>query len=130
MSNVTKNSLGPDLLEQARLISSTYQYVVNANGKGGFLGNASELPYVLAKGRTAQECLEAIQNEVMQVVAMILKEGQTPPASGNYRRTAQINVRVLPEEKLEFETVARKEGFRSVSDFLRRLAIEYGRRAK
>lgn len=126
--NVPKENPSDAVLKRAQAISQSYQFILKPDGKGGFMGNAVELPFVLGKGQSAQECLESVEKEVTHVVASILRRKEMPPTAGGCRRNAQINVRVLPEEKQTFDTIARQEGFRSTSDFLRKLALEYVRR--
>ena len=126
--SASKENPSDALFQEAQAASRTYQYIIKPDPCGGFVGNVVELPFVLGKGETAQECLLSVEKEVTHVVVMMLRRNQLPPASGGYRRNAQINVRVLPEEKLAFDSVARQEGYRSTSDFLRKLGLEFIRR--
>jgi predicted RNase H-like HicB family nuclease len=127
MKSSKKQRIDSELIERAHTIARTYRLILSPDNKGGFRGNAVELPFVLAKGRTAEDCLAMLEREIVHLVTTFLASGQTPPAASDCRRIAQINVRVLPEEKLALEEIAREEGFRSVSDLMRKLATEYRR---
>jgi uncharacterized protein (DUF1778 family) len=53
-------------------------------------------------------------------VATMLEDGQSPPAPAREgHRSAQVNVRMTPEEKAVLESRAKAKGFRGLSDFIR-----------
>jgi hypothetical protein len=52
--------------------------------------------------------------------ATMLEAGQSPPPPAREGlRSAQVNVRLTPEEKAILESRAKAKGFRSLSDFIR-----------
>lgn len=54
----------------------------------------------------------------------MLEMGEKPPAPASEAlRGVQLNIRLTYEEKLLLEAAARRDGFRSVSDFVRAAAL-------
>jgi predicted RNase H-like HicB family nuclease len=95
-------------------------------GPGGdYVGSSIELPLVLADGATPQQCVASTTDALVATVATMLESKQHPPApSHTGKREQQINLRVSAREKLVLEDAARRDGFRSVSDFIRNAALE------
>ncbi|MBI4579842.1 MAG: DUF1778 domain-containing protein [Planctomycetes bacterium] len=87
------------------------------------------MPGVLADGATSEECLKATYRALELSVATLLELGQRPPTPHWKReRTAQINIRLTPEEKLVLEEAGRQRGFKGVSDFVRSSALQVAER--
>jgi predicted RNase H-like HicB family nuclease len=126
----TEDSFDGSLVDRAQAIARTYAATLKPDNSGGFVGSSVELPFVLARGRTKGECLANLEDETTHVVAMLLREGQVPPVVGGHRRVAQINVRVSPRDKTEIESAARREGFQSISDFVRQIVLQHLRRLR
>jgi len=113
-----------DTLERAREIASHYRVVIEA-AESQFVGWSLEMPGVLAEGSTAEECVKEVYKALEFTVATLLDDGEHPPIpySEQDNRTAQINVRVTPEEKSTLEQTSRRRGFKGVSDFVRFVAL-------
>lgn len=58
-------------------------------------------------------------------VAVMLELGKRLPAARG-QRTAQVNIRLTPEEKMALEEAAAQRGFRGISDYVRATALELG----
>jgi predicted RNase H-like HicB family nuclease len=109
----------PAILRRARKIADTYQIILHYED-GEYYGRGLELPYVMNDGKTPDECVAATRDILTTAVAVMLEDGQTPPApASEQKRTEQINVRLTTEEKLVLEEAARNKGFRGISDFVR-----------
>lgn len=111
-------------LAEAGQIASRYQVIVSAE-EGWWYGRGLEMPHVFGDGKTAAQCIENTREALSGAVALLLEQGQTPPAAAREgTRTQQVNVRLTPEEKLVLETTAKRKGFKGLSDFLRAAALE------
>lgn len=78
----------------------------------------------MADGPTIEACARETLRATVAAVATMLERGERPPSPASEgKREAQINIRVTAEEKLALEESARREGFRSVSDFIRNAAL-------
>jgi predicted RNase H-like HicB family nuclease len=116
----------PGLLEKGRLLAGQYRIVLQPSSeKRDYLGWCLEMPGVMAEGSTPAKCLAETQEAIAEAIATLLETGQQPPAPYGQRevRTAQINIRVTPEEKLLLEEAGRQRGFNAVSDFVRTAAL-------
>ena len=117
----------PEVLAQAREIARQYQVIVSCE-EGHWYGRGLELPHVFGDGKTANQCIENTREALTGVVAYLLEEGQRPPAPAREgARTQQVNIRLTSEEKLLFETAAKRKGFNGLSDFIRTAAMESAR---
>lgn len=117
--------IDPELYNRAREIAQRYRLLLEVNGRGAYVGSALELPRVIASGATPNECEHETRELLTAAVATLLQAGKTPPPPCSLqRRDEQINIRVSSEEKVRLEAVARQNGFRSVSDYIRRRALE------
>ncbi len=91
----------------------------------GYLGSCVELPYVLADAPTLPDCANRTREAIVAAVATLLEKGQRPPSPAREgKRDRQINIRVTAKERLALEEIARKSGFRSVSDYIRAAALD------
>jgi len=74
----------------------------------------------MGDGKTIARCAAMVLEAATLVVASMLEKGEKPPTPAREgKRDQQINIRLTAEEKLRLEEAARREGFRSLSDFLR-----------
>lgn len=74
----------------------------------------------MGDGLTVEECVEQTMEATIGVIATMLELGESPPTPARAgKRDQQVNIRLTAEEKLQLEAAARREGFRSLSDFLR-----------
>lgn len=114
----------PAVLAKAAQVAGRYRVVMEADSQVGYVGRTVEMPMVMADGSTPQACFDAVRDATIAAVATILEMRQVPPgAASEWKRTAQINVRVTDEERQKLEDAARRHGFRGVSDFLRTTAL-------
>jgi hypothetical protein len=91
----------------------------------GCVGSSLELPTVFADGASPQLCVAETVDALVATVATMLEKKLHPPAPANTgKREQQINLRVSTREKAVLEDAARRDGFRSVSDFTRNAALE------
>jgi predicted RNase H-like HicB family nuclease len=113
-----------DVAAKAAAIAQAYQ-VILACEDGHWYGRGLEMPRVYGDGKTADDCIENTREALTAAVAYLLEEGQRPPtpASEN-KRTAQVNVRLTAEEKALLEMTAKREGYHSLSDYVRAAAVE------
>jgi len=120
-----RDPLDPDFLRRAEQIASQYRLILQVDDRGTYRGSALEMPRVFDHGTTPDECVRRMREALTVTVAALLEAGKTPPLPlRQARRDEQINVRVSAEEKVLLEAAARQSGFRSVSDYIRRRAIE------
>lgn len=117
--------LDAETIERARAIAEQYRLLLDVDEQGVHLVTAMEMPRVLASAKTLDECVRKSREMLTVAVASLLRAGKSPPLpSSVQRRDEQINIRVSSEEKVRLEAVARQNGFRSVSDYIRRRALD------
>lgn len=115
----------PSVLARAREIAQQYRLVIEADDEVGFFGCTVEMPLVMADGRTVQACARNVLDATIASVATLLERDERPPSPAREaRRDQQINIRLSAEEKLRLEGLAAREGFRSISDFVRSSALD------
>jgi len=115
---------------KAKDIVLDYTLFLQPHDRLGFIGSAAELPTVFANGRTANKCIERVREALAVAVAVMLEQGQSPPApASEKRRDMQVNIRLTAEEKFLLEQAARQRGFRGISNFLRSAALAETRRS-
>lgn len=110
-------------LEAGRKLAARYQAVIWFED-GEYYGRGLELPWTFEDGRTPDECFAKLRDAMAETVAFMLDRGERPPSPANEsRRTAQINIRITPQEKSLLEQVAHAHGYNGVSDYLRDRAL-------
>jgi predicted RNase H-like HicB family nuclease len=115
-------------LARAREGVIAYRYIIERTGPKRFVGMTVELPGAIATGKTPEECYARTVRSQEMLAAHMLEEGVPLPApSAEAKREAQINIRVTEFEKLQLESAAQRQGFRSVSDFLRAAGLGMSR---
>ena len=91
----------------------------------GYFGSTIEMPLVFGEGKTIEACAADIIEATALSIAIMLETGETPPApSRNAARTQQVNVRISPDEKMQLEAIAQRDGYRSLSDLVRAAALQ------
>ena len=114
----------PEVLKEADSISQRYQIILSCE-EGHWFGRGLELPHVFGDGKTLRQCMEDTRESLCGAVAVMLEQGQRPPAPAREgTRTQQVNVRLTAEEKVVLETTAKSKGFKGLSDFIRAAALE------
>lgn len=75
-------------------------------------------PKVFADGVTAEECVAETRKAMQGMVPFLTESGKSPPTPAREgTRHQQVNVRMTSEERLLFESAARRKGFAGLSDF-------------
>jgi len=113
----------PAVLRRAKKIVVDYRLILEEDAELGYIGSAVEMPTVFADGRTADECVKAIRHALAVAVATMIESGRRPPSSRG-KRSAQVNVRLTPDERFHLQDAAARLGFRGLSDFIRAVALE------
>ncbi|MCE7969712.1 MAG: hypothetical protein DYG94_13350 [Leptolyngbya sp. PLA3] len=109
-------------------MARSYQLVLSEEPEVGYLGRTVELPLAMADGKTLETCVKATLEATAAVIATMLELGQQPPAPAREgKRDQQVNIRLTSEEKMRLEEASRREGFRSLSDFLRASGLNRAR---
>ena len=112
------------ILARARAIAEQYKLTIESDPEVGFVGSTVELPLVLGGGKTVQACARDVLDATTATIASILERGERPPAPAREsKRDQQVNIRLSADEKFRLEEAARREGFRSVSDFIRAASL-------
>jgi predicted RNase H-like HicB family nuclease len=110
---------------RAAKIAKTYTLVMQPEPRLGYFGRTVEFPYVMADGKTLAACAEQVLEATTLAVVTYLERDQQPPGpAGDGRRDQQLNIRVSGEERLMLDGIAAREGFRSVSDYVRAAALK------
>ncbi len=113
----------PTILGSAKRIAHAYDLVLRFED-GEWYGHALEYPEAMGDGKTERACVRATRQALTVAIATMLEAGQTPPSSARQgHRSAQVNVRLTPEEKAVLESKAKARGFRGLSDFIRTTAL-------
>ena len=82
------------------------------------------MPYAMSDGDTIEKCVANTFDATASGIAVMLEAGQTPPAPAHEgKRDQQVNIRLTAEEKLRLEGLASRDGFRSLSDYVRSAAL-------
>ncbi len=110
---------GASILQSARRMANAYDLILR-HEDGEWYGHALEYPEAMGDGKTVEACVRATRAALAVAVATLLEAGQMPPAPAREgQRSAQVNVRLTPEEKAVLESKAKAKGFRGLSDFIR-----------
>ena len=118
----------PATLARVGEVVGAYRYVIERAADGHYSGRTVELPGAIATGATPEECYARTVRSQEMLAAHMLEQGLPLPApSVEARREAQINIRVTEFEKMQMEAAAQRQGFRSVSDFLRAAGLGMSR---
>ena len=114
----------PEVVKQAKQIADRYQVILSCE-EGHWYGRGLELPNVYGDGKTVNECVKDTREALCGAAALMLEQGQRPPAPSRIgTRNTQVNVRLTAEEKALLESTAKRKGFSGLSDFIRAAAIE------
>lgn len=115
---------GKELQAEAKRLAAAYQIILQFED-GEWYGRGLELPNVFGDGKTPEACVDDTREALAGAVALLLEQGQRPPAPATTgQRTEQVNVRLTAEEKVLLEASAKRKGFTGLSDFVRAAAIE------
>jgi predicted RNase H-like HicB family nuclease len=113
-----------DLIQRGRKLAAKYRMVIERAEHGGFFGSTIEMPLAFGEGKTIEACARDILEATALSIAVTLENGERPPApSREAARTQQVNIRISGEEKLQLEAIAKRDGYRSLSDLVRAAAL-------
>lgn len=122
-SKVIDAPFDADITARAARIADTYQIIL-AQEDGWYYGRGLELSHVHGDGKTAQAAIDDTRSALAATVASILVDGAEPPLAASLQtRPVQLNIRMNAQEKALIMEKARVRGFRSVSDYIRSVAI-------
>lgn len=116
----------PKVLAEARDIVSGYRFIIGRfpEDEGAYRGTTIEFPEIVGFADTIEACYQETFDLLVTTVAAMLEQGQQPPAPASARkRDQQVNIRLSADEKFRLEEAARRDGFRSLSDFMRAAAV-------
>ena len=117
--NALRAPFDADVLQAATEIADAYDLILRCED-GRWYGHALEYPEAMGDGKSVGTCVRATREALRIAVATMLEAGQSPPVQAREgRRSAQVNVRLTPEEKAILESRAKARGFRGLSDFIR-----------
>ena len=113
----------PKVLKEAESIARSYRFTVE-QCDDGYVGSTVEMSSVIGLGDTPMTAIqETIELLISAIATMIELDQPVPASASSHKRDQQVNIRLSSDEKLRLEEAARREGFRSVSDFIRSAAI-------
>ena len=113
-----EGAFGRANVAKAKELASGYHIILERSAELGYIGSSVELPTVFADDKDPGECVKAIQEALIYVVATMITSGRKPPSSAK-QRSVQVNMRLTPYEKLLLSSRAKSRGYKGVSDFLR-----------
>ncbi|MFN0131846.1 MAG: plasmid mobilization protein [Phycisphaerales bacterium] len=109
-------------------LASEYQFVIVRDPDMGYFGRTVEMPFAMSDGHTVAKCMASTLEATASGIATMLERGETPPSPAREgKRDQQVNLRLTADEKMTLEGFANREGFRSLSDFIRTAALRHGR---
>lgn len=107
----------------AALIRS-YTVLLEPQEQGGYRARTLELPFVVGFGDNVASSLDELYTSLEFTVTALAREGVEPPVPASRGlRSEQVNVKLTHREKAMITDAAKRSGFRSMSDFLRSLAM-------
>lgn len=114
----------PQVLARATELAGAYAFITRTSPEGEFLAEVLEFPGVLGVGASRELAFKEAHELLITALATMLEldEPLPAPASDN-KRTQQVNIRLTDLERLRLETLARRQGFRSLSDYIRAAAL-------
>lgn len=90
----------------------------------GYLGRTLELPGVMSDGKNVAACVRNVVEAATIAVATMIERGERPPQPADERRREQqVNIRLTALEKANLDAAAAAQGFRTISDYVRFMAL-------
>jgi len=112
-------------MERARRQAAKYRLIIEADDEVGFVGGVTEMPGVMADGRSREACLVDLTFALETTLAHMIESGEKLPSPVSQReRREQINIRLTAEEKENLVEECARRGFKGLSDFVRNVALE------
>jgi predicted RNase H-like HicB family nuclease len=113
------------VLARALSLANEYALVIGRDDEVGFIGRTVEMPLVMGDGRTLDACAKAVLEATIAAIATLIELGEIPPAPASEgKRDQQVNIRLSSSEKMLLEARAKQQGFRSLSDYVRSVAMD------
>lgn len=110
---------------KARRQAAKYRLIIEADDAIGFLGAVTEMPGVMADGKSREECLADLTFALETTLADMIEKGEQLPSPVSRReRREQINIRLTAAEKADLVEECTRRGFKGLSDFVRNAALE------
>lgn len=79
-------------------------------------------------GKSVDACyLDTLEATTLSIATMLERGEQPPGPAREGKRDQQVNIRLTAEEKLFLEAAANRDGFRSLSDFMRAASLHRSR---
>ena len=120
----SQTSFDPAILRQAKKLVANYRLILEQPDHLGYVGSAVEMPSVFAQGKTAEACIKATRSTLTIAAATMLECEQKPPAPASAeKRDVRVKIRLSANERLQIAEIARRMGYRGVSDYIRALAL-------
>lgn len=119
----------PQIMAKAKRLADQYRLIIERDQEGdGYLGCSVEMPTVMGGGDDPVACIRDTLEATALSIAVMLEHGETPPSpSREGKRDQQVNLRLTADEKLALDAAANREGFRSLSDYIRSAALNRSR---
>ncbi len=101
-------------------LARTFSIVIQPDPDLGYVGTWIEFPLVMGDGPSIEECVASTKESLLAALSVILENGDPIPSPAtDGKRSEQINIRLTGFERIRLEGLARQQGFRSISDFIR-----------
>ena len=115
----------PAIWREAQSLARRYQVLAwYDEEERAYFGECVEIPNCMSHGDTPAKRDAMVMEAMTLAAATLLEAGQRPPVPfAESARTAQVNIRLTPREKVILERAARAGGFRGVSDYVRARAL-------
>lgn len=111
-------------LSRARDLAAQYTVRFSPCPEGGLEGTSIELPYAMGQGNTITECYAELLEGMVVILATMIENGDALPTPVNSgRRNVQLNIRLTADERTRLEQAAKREGFSTVAEFVRTMAL-------
>lgn len=121
---VLSRPVAPTFMRRAEVLARQYAFILEADEDVGYIGCTVEMPSVMGGGKSIAACYKDTLEATAFSIGVMLEAGQTPPAPAREgKRDQQINIRLTADERLRLESLAARDGFRSVSDYVRSVAL-------
>lgn len=118
--------IDPVIRKRAEALVEQYRIVIKPDPEVVYFGQGWELPGAMGEGETPDACVADVRAAMTLMLVSMFEKGETPPppaSASEQKRTEQINIRLTAEEKIRLEAAAARDGFKSLSDFVRAAAL-------
>lgn len=116
------DEFGVEIRREIEQYIDSLSLIVRRRGDGWFQAYAAQMPTVVSSAATKQECWQQLHADLAYVLATMMAKDIPLPSTEEL--SAQINVRVTPQEKHEIALFA-KEGHMTQSEFIREAIFRF-----